>query len=179
MDADFLLIYKIKNKDEMAGEVFVKKYYSAIFRYSFLHLHHYAEAQDVTQETFLLFFEKIERYRSYGKALNYLYVIARNVCRDYWKKKKPLYLEEMKEEEYDRTFEKVEDGMEQILVKMEIEKAIEKLPEEIRETAILFFFQELKQREIAKILDISLSLVKYRVSRAKQILSDYLREEKR
>lgn len=59
-----------------------------------------SEAQDVTQETFLLFFEKIERYRSYGKALNYLYVTARNVCRDYWKKKKPIYLEEMKEEEW-------------------------------------------------------------------------------
>ena len=30
-----------------------------------------------------------------------------------------------------------------------------KLPEEIRETAVLYFFQELKQREIAKLLHIT------------------------
>ena len=45
-----------------------------------------------------------------------------------------------------------------------------KLPEEIRETAVLYFFQELKQREIAELLHIKLSLVKYRIGRAKELL---------
>ena len=44
------------------------------------------------------------------------------------------------------------------------------MPEEIRETAVLYFFQELKQREIAELLHIKLSLVKYRIGRAKELL---------
>lgn len=179
MDADFWLIYKIKNKDEAAGEAFVRKYYSAIFRYCLLHLRDYSQAEDITQETFLRFFENIERYRSYGKALNYLYVIAGNACKDYYKKKKYWLMDELgKGQENQNPSEMTENPMAQIPLKIEIEQAMEKLPSEIREVAILFFFQELKQKEIAKILEISLSLVKYRVSRAKQILSDYLKEER-
>ena len=59
-------------------------------------------------------------------------------------------------------------------VRMDIERAVDRLPEELKETAILFFFQELKQKDIAELLDIKLSLVKYRVSRAKKLLSEYL-----
>ena len=37
------------------------------------------------------------------------------------------------------------------------------ISEKMRETAVLYFFQELKQREIAELLHIKLSLVKYRI----------------
>ena len=40
----------------------------------------------------------------------------------------------------------------------------------------MFFFQGLRQREIAAILGIGLPLVKYRVGRAKMLLQDYLGE---
>ena len=53
-------------------------------------------------------------------------------------------------------------------IRMDVENAVARLPEELRETAILFFFQNLKQREIAKLLDIKVPLVKYRVNRAKK-----------
>ena len=49
-------------------------------------------------------------------------------------------------------------------------------PEEIREVVILFFFQEISQKEIARMMGIKLSLVKYRVSRAKKLLAKYLGE---
>lgn len=177
MDADFLLIHRIKNKDEAAGETFVRKYYSSIFRYCLLHLRDYHQAEDLTQETFMRFFENMERYRNYGKALNYLYVIAGNACKDYYRKEKRRSFEEMGEDA--GIGDRLPDPTAGVLLKMEVENALAKLSEEIRETAILFFFQELKQREIAKILGISLSLVKYRISRAKQILSGELKEEGR
>ncbi|WP_410076286.1 RNA polymerase sigma factor [Anaerostipes sp.] len=41
---------------------------------------------------------------------------------------------------------------------------------------ILFFFQEISQKEIARMMGIKLSLVKYRVSRAKKLLEKYLGE---
>lgn len=68
----------------------------------------------------------------------------------------------------------VDNGMEGIELRMDVEQALESLPDELREAAILFFFQELKQKEIAELLDIKLSLVKYRISRAKKLLSERL-----
>ena len=65
------------------------------------------------------------------------------------------------------------DGVE---IRLDIEQAVDDLPEELKEITILFFFQGLKQKEIAKVLNIKLSLVKYRISRAKKILSEYLGE---
>ena len=45
----------------------------------------------------------------------------------------------------------------EIDIRLDIEQAVDRLPEEIKETAILFFFQELKQKEIADLLNIKLS----------------------
>lgn len=49
MDADFLLIHKMKNGDEEAIEVFVKKYYSTIRNYCRLHTYTDCDAEDITQ----------------------------------------------------------------------------------------------------------------------------------
>lgn len=56
MDADFLLIHKMKNGDEEAIEVFVKKYYSTIRNYCRLHTYTDCDAEDITQATFEHFF---------------------------------------------------------------------------------------------------------------------------
>lgn len=65
-----------------------------------------------------------------------------------------------------------------IEIRIDIERALEQLPEELKEIVILFFFQELKQKEIADLLNIKLSLVKYRVSKAKELLAKQLEVEK-
>jgi len=65
-----------------------------------------------------------------------------------------------------------------IEIRIDIERALEQLPEEIKEIVILFFFQGLKQKEIANLLNIKLSLVKYRVSKAKELLAKQLEVEK-
>ena len=65
-----------------------------------------------------------------------------------------------------------------IELRIDIERALEQLPKEIKEIVILFFFQGLKQKEIADLLNIKLSLVKYRVSKAKELLAKQLEVEK-
>lgn len=62
--------------------------------------------------------------------------------------------------------------------RLDMEQALHSLPEELREVVILYYFQELKQKEIAKILGIGLPLVKYRLKRAKEMLTAYFIEEK-
>ncbi len=67
-----------------------------------------------------------------------------------------------------------EDNLTELEIRLDIERALNQLPEEIKETAILFFFQGLKQKEISDLLNIKLSLVKYRVAKAKELLSKQL-----
>lgn len=175
MDSDFMLIKKIERCDEKAAEVFVRKYYPRILKYCMIHVRDYGHSEDITQETFMKFFHSLDKYNHYGKAINYLYVIAANACRDYYKKNKSLYCDDV---DIDTLKETTSYSAEYIETKMDIESALDKLPEELKEVAILFFFQEVKQKEIAKILNINLSLVKYRIGKAKKILSKYLSEDK-
>ena len=137
MDADFRLLSQMKREEEEAIECFVRKYYPSILQYCHYHLQEIHDAEDLTQETFARFFASLDRYKHYGKAANYLYVIAGNLCRDHYRRQSELPLAD----------------------------------------AVLFFLQERKQREIAKILGIGLPLVKYRIRKARELLAQFLRKE--
>lgn len=169
MDSDFLLIQKMKNGEEQAMESFVNQYYPKILKYCCFHLPDTGDAEDITQETFEQFFRSLHQYRHYGKALNYLYVIASNQCKNYYGKRRELAVEELPEQ--------LDCSMKDLPGWIDLKTALNTLPPELKETAILFFFQQMKQKEIAKILGIGLPLVKYRVKRAKELLASYLGKE--
>lgn len=169
MDADFLLLHRMRDGDDQAIEDFVRKYYPVILRYCHLHIQDTCYAEDLTQETFARFFRTLSQYQHYGKAVNYLYVIAGNLCRDYHKRPKAIPMEEIPEQP---VFQ-----MESLELRMDVQMALEQLPPELREVTILYFFQELKQKEIARILGIGLPLVKYRIKRAKELLEQSIGKE--
>ena len=169
MDSDFLLIHRMKNGDESAIDAFVRTYYPTILRYCHLHLSDKSYAEDATQEVFARFFRTLNQYQHYGKAQNYLYVIAANICRDFYRKPQEASIEELPEESVCE--------IPPLDLRLDVHMALEKLPPELREVSILFFFQEVKQKEIAKILGIGLPLVKYRIKRAKELLAGYLGKE--
>lgn len=168
MDADFLLIHRMKNGDEDAVELFVRKYYPAVRNYCRSHTRSDAAAEDLTQETFERFFQSFHQYRHCGKLANYLYVIAGNLCRDNYRKKQELLLEEMPE-----TGENPLDAAE---LRMDVEDAVRRLPDEMREVIILHYFQGLKLKTVAEIIGIGLPLVKYRLKKAKERLKSYMEE---
>lgn len=166
MDKDFFLIRKMKNGDEKAMECFVRQYYPVILQYCRYRIRDREDAKDITQETFERFFGKLTDYHYIGKTVNYLYVIAGNLCRDFYQKKAVLVMDELPEQE--------ENPMEEISDRMDIEMALAKLPEELKEIIILYYFQDRKLKEIAEILQIGLPLVKYRMKRAKEQLERML-----
>ena len=54
----------------------------------------------------------------------------------------------------------------ELLNRLTIKAALDRLPAELREVIILYYFQELKLTEISSTLQIGLPLVKYRVKQA-------------
>ena len=174
MDADFLLIKRMKLGDEAAFDMFVRKYYEEILKYCCYHCTDIAYAEDLTQETFIRFFAKLSEYCHFGKTKSYLYTIAGNLCKDYYRKKREISLEEpvINEAAW------VNKNHEEVIVnKVTIEGALKKLPDELSEIIILYYFQGLKLKEIAGALQISLPLVKYRMKSARMQLEQILREE--
>lgn len=67
MDEDFLLVQKMRMGDEKSFERFVAKYYPVILKYCWMHIGDYGYAEDMTQETFMRFFQTLGQYRHYGK----------------------------------------------------------------------------------------------------------------
>ena len=143
-------------------EKIMRTYYDEIFRYCWHHVGSRAAAEDLCQDTFVSFIEHYEEYHRILKMKNCLYTIAKNKCRDYYKKQVPLLVETVPE----RT-----DGssMEDDIV---MQQMILALPEELKEAVILRYLQNLKYKDIAAVLNISPSLAKYRVKRALAQLSE-------
>lgn len=173
MYSDFLLIKKMKQGDDAAFDLFVRKYYQEILLYCHYHCSDKMYAEDLAQETFVRFFTKLSDYHFRGKTLNYLYTIASNLCKDYLKKMKEVPIEEnelvsKKLQEYQ---------IENVLNKIFIGQVLKQLPDELSEVLMLYYFQELKLTEISQVLQIGLPLVKYRLRTGKKQLEKLLREE--
>lgn len=174
MDVEFLLIRKMKQGDEAAFDVFVRKYYDDILKYCRNHCADIRSAEDLAQETFVHFFAKFSDYHYRGKTKNYLYTIAGNLCKNHLKQTREIPMEN---EILLQEMEASNDLAEQVTNRFAVEWALKQLPKELREVAQLYYMKEMKQHEIAKMLDIGLPLVKYRLRKAKEKLQILLREE--
>lgn len=173
MQQDFLLVRKMQNGDEAAMDIFVQKYYPKILQYCGYHCPDREAAFDLTQETFERFFRNLIHYHHKGKALNYLYTIAGNLCIDQIRKSKRKEHESLTGAE-DASGQDSLAGLDD---KMLIETALARLPDELREVVILHYFQEFSMRETADILQIGVPLVKYRIKKAKEQLKALIGEE--
>lgn len=171
MDIDFLLLQKMKCGDETAFDAFVRKHYGEILKYCSYHCPDPSNAEDLTQETFLRFFEKLPNYRYMGKTKNYLYTIAGNLCRDSHKRIRESLPGELALERQDCSRPPEAD---EVLDGLTVQAALDSLPAELKEVIVLYYFQDLKLAEIAKILKVGLPLVKYRIKQAKMHLERLL-----
>lgn len=178
VDEDFLLVFGIRNGREDAAEAFVRKYYNEILNYCFAKTGDFMQAEDITQQTFLNFFRSIGRYEHRGKAKNFLYVTAGNLCKNFYGQKERLRETPIGEEEKNGPADAVsQDFAGKKAEEISIREALLKLPKEQREVVLLYYFQELKIKEIAAIIGQTQSNIKYRLKAAKDKLKEILGKE--
>ena len=60
----------------------IESEYDKVFKFCYFKVHDKNLAQDLTQETFLIYFKQKD-YINRGKLLAYLYTIAKNLCYDH------------------------------------------------------------------------------------------------
>ena len=153
---------------------FAENYMEKLFYFCLKKTGSNIEAEDLTQETFVNFFAKLSDYRHKGKTKNFLYTIAGNLCKNYYKQHKPISIDEEQLSEMESTSGNPEEN---ITDRVMLEWALEQLPEEFRQVIDLYYFQEMKLTEIASALGIGLPLVKYRLKQARTRLQVLLGKE--
>lgn len=167
------MAYGKKLSDITAGEAekIIIENYDEIYRYCWWKLKNSADAEDITQETFLRFVQMISGCSRQGKPRALLYTIARNLCTDHYRRVKPLSLSEA-------DYLPCEDReLRQADSRISMEKIIASLTREQQEVLLLRFGQELQINEIARVTELSRFAVMYRIKTALNELKRKLEKE--
>lgn len=126
-------------------------------------------AEDAVQETLLRAWRNASRFHGEGSETTWITRIAINVCKSYlrspWKRRRAPA------EELDSLFAPADDPQ----VDDTLPHAILALSRPYREVVILYYYQELKAREIAEVLGLNISTVTARLSRARKELRERLK----
>jgi RNA polymerase sigma-70 factor (ECF subfamily) len=160
------------------SDVFAE-YQRPIYNYLLRMTQNQAEAEDLTQETFIRVHYSLPSFRGEASLSTWIYRIATNVSLDHFRRnatrqaKTALSLEET-ESEGEWIVDEAASPPEQVAAQSEmsdcVQRFIQGLPPSYRAVMVLHDLQGLKNREIADVLDCSLDTVKIRLHRARKKL---------
>lgn len=178
-ETDIVLMDLIKKGDEKAFELLLSRHQRPVFNLSLRFLNEQAEAEEITQETFIRVFKSAETYTPEAKFTTWLYTIVKNLCFNSLRKRRSVHIVSVEDEELPE-IPSVNDDPSVILdkkrLKSKVMAAVNELPENMRVAVILHKFHGLQYNEIADILNCSVNAVKLRVHRAKTILAESLKD---
>lgn len=164
------LIKQVKNGDRLAMDTLIEAYYQSIFSYFYRHTGDYHQSKDLTQEVFIKMVVNIGRYQKRTEFKNWLFTIAANNLKNYWRY---AFRHPSSELNQDESVAEIitEDH---ITLKVTIQQAIAQLQKEQKDAIVLRFYHDFKINEIAKITGAKESTVKarlrYGLERLKRIL---------
>lgn len=164
------IIKKCQKYDLSAYKMIYDRYEQPLLHTALRMLGQQQDAEDAVQMTFLNLYRGIKNYRYGAKFSTYLFRILINVCFDLLRKRTRMKTQTLEAANLSHT-PKHE-------VKLYLKEAIQVLPERMRACFVLFAIEELKQREIANILNISINGVKSNIYQAKIKLRAMLYDSK-
>ena len=154
--------------DPKAASELVDMYYQQIYLYMRRLGHDRQISEDLTQESFLNAWRHINQLRD-GNALNgWLYRIASNTSKLYWRRhrEKSGIVEDIEVPDHNNTYEEIGHHEELEFVK----KAVARLPMKLRQTIVLHYMQQLTIAEAAEAVGIREGTFKSRLNRALKLL---------
>ncbi|MCX6761316.1 MAG: sigma-70 family RNA polymerase sigma factor [Candidatus Moranbacteria bacterium] len=160
--------------DDASFELLVNRHLKAVYNFLFRLTGGDATlTDDLTQETFLKAWKHIKRFDVEKKFKVWLFAIAKNSAKDFWKKKKTLPFSLFENSEgYNRLDEVAEDKplpdeiLERVESTRELEEKIKKLPGKYQTILFLRYRDDLSVAEIASVLEMPYNTVKSQHQRA-------------
>ncbi len=179
---DVELARDLLSGNEEAFDRFVERFRTKIFQYSYLMCGQREDAEEVSQETLLKVFEKLEQLKEPENIRAWVFRIARNAClmkrrRSVYAPERELSLEELipagDGEGVERKLQIADwsalpetQALNSELRAM-LEQAIGELPEIYRSVILLRDVEELTTEEAAQVLEVGTDVVKTRLHRAR------------
>lgn len=154
--------------DRAAQAALVNRNMPIVFRVAYRMLQDRAEAEDVTQETFLRAWKHLPNWQPRAKFSTWACTVALNLCRDRLRKKKPVLMDELPE--------RVDTALrpEQALASRQslegIAQKIAALPERQREALTLCALEGMSNIEAAAAMDVGVRALESLLARARRSL---------
>ena len=145
-------------------EKLLSKVNSGVERFVRYRLPSQADADDVLQEVYLSAYRNFPGLKNKDAFKSWIISIARNKCNDYFRGKAAqmeISIEELSQQE-------LSTGRLGISVVHTVRETLDRLVDKDKQILYLYFWKELPQTEIAKMLNIPLGTVKSRLHTAKQ-----------
>ncbi len=154
--------------DRAAQAALVNRNMPIVYRVAYRMLQDRAEAEDVTQETFLRAWKQLPRWEPKAKFSTWACTVALNLCRDRLRKKKPVLMDELPE--------RVDTALrpEEALASQQgvdgIAEKIAALPERQREALTLCALEGMSNIEAAAAMDVGVRALESLLARARRSL---------
>jgi len=191
MHTDALLVIRAQANDRRAFNEIVLRYKGKVYNFISRMAPNPADAEDLTQETFVRAYTSIRSFQSRASLNTWLFRIATNLCVDQSRRAKSRISadslsrsREAGEEEEQIDAPDARFDPQRIALNTELgerlDAALLRLPEKLRCAALLYDIEGLSYEEIAQVVGAPLGTVKSRIFNARAQLRDalgpYLRE---
>jgi RNA polymerase sigma-70 factor (ECF subfamily) len=170
----------LRRRDPDLLDRLIEQYQHRLLRY-LIHLSGNRElAEDLFQETWIRVLERGHQYDGQHEFSTWLYAVARNLTLDYLRKKSPVSLDGLMENEEHAPLEPADarpaawEVVQQHEQAERINAALLSIPVEYRETVVLRFQEGLALEEIATVTSAKLGTVKSRLYRGLNLLMEQL-----
>jgi RNA polymerase sigma-70 factor (ECF subfamily) len=165
-----------QNLDKQLFEQLFREYFSHLSNFALSYVNDLDTAKEIVQEVFINLWNNKDSITSDKSVKSYLYTSVRNRCLNYIRdhKKFRSYVLDVEIEDADQVFEN--NSISQTETQIKIQQALSKLPEKCKQVFELSRFEELKYKEIAEKLGISIKTVEGQVSKALKILREELKD---
>lgn len=161
---------EVARGSDVAFGVLFERYKARIFAFFLRRLPDRAQAEELTQDTFLAILQAGERYRASALFRTWLYAVALNILRSHRRRTllRGLFTGRTAESNDPPAPGSLEAGL-------ILREAIERLKPLDREILMLREFEELNYAEIAAVLNIPINTVRSRLFRGRTALRELLR----
>lgn len=172
-------LHSIRSGDEQAFEQLFRAQYPVLCGYARKYLNDIDQAEEVVQEMFFNFWQKKEKLDINISIEAYLFRSVRNSCLNYLKHLKIREEHRLAtNQELRKKEQEVHDNVVALELQEQIENVIDQLPPERKKIFKMSRYEELKYKEIAEKLNLSVKTVEAQMGKAlkhlRLHLADYL-----
>jgi len=149
---------------ELRIQQLVSDHYQSVYRYAFRLSGSADDAEDLTQQAFMIAQQKLHQVREVDKVDRWLFVVLRSCFLKSKRRQRPTNAAAI-ELNVDEIPAKSADTID--IDQERLQLVINDLPENARVVVMMFYFEQLSYKEIAASLEVSIGTVMSRLSRAK------------